>query len=1763
MTPTDRFTARRTGIPVTHKTSKALRKGGLGLVQVRHRHRFRPSLLALEERTLLSTFTVTSTLDDGSSGSLRWAITQANNGGDDETIQFDSTAFSTPQTITLTQGQLELSATTGSETITGPAAGVTVSGNNTSRVFQVDGNVTSSMTRLTITGGLTSGRADGAGLSIARGGSTTLTDCTISGNRAVNGAAGGGLFNLGTATLTYCAIRDNIATYSGAGMLNGGTITATNCTVSGNGGTGGAGLQNTDGFAVLTNCTFSGNSSGGPGGGIFTTGDFTGSAGRTALINCTVSGNAGSRGGGLDSEYFGITSLTNTIVAGNQGDIASGNSGSNNLIGGNLIGGNPLLAPLGNFGGPTQTMALLPGSPAIDAGTSGPNIPTTDQRGADRAGTVDIGAFESQGFTFAAVSGSTPQTSDIGVTFTNPLAVTVTANNPVEPVDGGVVGFVTNPAANGASAIFSAHSAEIASGLAAITAAPDNVLGSYTVAANAGALSVTFDLTNTGNVLSALVVNTTSDSVAPGPGLVSLREAVTFLNTGPSGTATISFDPTVFAAAQTITLTTSQLELTQGNITITGPDAGVTVSGGGLTRVFQVDAGVTASISGMTITGGSASNGGGLYNSGTLTLRDCTLSGNTASQFGGGLFSSGGSATLTNCTVTRNAAALYGGGVENRGVIALTNCTVSGNSANQNVGGLDQHGGTATLIDCTLSGNAHGGLANSGGTIALTNCTVGGNSGGGLTTNSGVTGTATLTNCTVSDNGGTGIVNFVGTATLLNCTISGNTSFGAGGMDNGFGGQATLTNCTIFGNTTTGVFYQDGGMLDIYADAATLINCIVSGNTNGDLYSYYGSFDLENTIVGGDHGDPRVGPLGYCGGPTKTMPLLPGSPAIGAGADSGITTDQRGLPLDSPIDIGAFQVQSGPIVVNTNVDGEVTPVGQLNLRQAVRLANVLGGNQTITFDPTVFATAQTITLTDGQLELSDTTGTETITGPAVGLTISGNNAGRVFQVDSGVTAGLRGLTITGGNAVNGGGLYDSGGTVDLNDCTVSGNSATGNGGGLFAYLGTITLSGSTVSGNSATGIGNASFDDAIGGGLCLEFGTATLSNCMIDNNTAPNGSGGGMALLGNMATLTNCTVSGNSATGNGGGLFTTSLYNSLYGQTFAGTTTLTNCTVSGNSATGNGGGLYNNGTTTLQNTIVAGNTGSGSSASDIEGSVASTSSFNLIGTGGSGGLINAVDGNLVGVANPGLESPADNGGPTESVALLPGSPAIDAGNDALIPAGVITDGRGIGYPRSNGTTVDIGAFEYGSGQSQTISFGALASQTYGATHSVNLTASSSSNLPVSFAIISGPATISAGVLTITAGAGAGNVVVEAFQAGNSLYAGAALDQTLTVNTATLTITPDAGQSKAYGAAVPAVTATATGFAGGDSYSLLTGAPGTLATASSAVGTYAFTLGSLTAGLNYTLVLATSSPTLAVTPAQLIIMPGAGQSKVYGSAVPAVTATATGFASGDSSSLLTGAPGTMANASSAVGTYAFTLGSLTVGPNYTLVLATSATFGVTPASLVITAQSASTTSGQLLPVLTASYTGFVNGDSPASLTSPASIVTTATSASPAGAYPILVQGSSSLNYTITRMPGTLTVTNASTILLSASLRSIKIAKNKMAKAIVLVWSAALSAADALNKANLHLSTVPSSKKQKPVSVPIGQVLYQAGTTSLSLVTKKPLNSKVRTQLTINSSHLHDINGNLVINSTSGQPTVITVVLVNGSGVVNRARKSIER
>ena len=422
--------------------------------------------------------------------------------------------------------------------------------------------------------------------------------------------------------------------------------------------------------------------------------------------------------------------LGNTLVAGNTATtgwpdvgrvtgvfVSSGNNligntdGSNTAWTGSDLTGTgaapllPVIAALGNYGGPTQTMPLLPGSPAIDAGSNAliPGGVTTDQRGDSRIvnSTVDIGAFESSGFTFAVTSGS-GQSTNAYTTFSAPLVATVTANNASEPVAGGLVTF-TAPG-SGASATLSGSLATLsATGTATVTAAANNIAGSYSVSATATGITIpaSFSLTN---LPATLVVNNPTDT--PVAGETDLRQAITLANS-LTGANTITFDPTVFATPQTITLNGTQLSLTNttGTETITGPAAGVTISGNHASRVFLVNASVTASISGLTISGGTVTGvGGGLDNLGTVTLTNVTLSGNTASTIGGGLYNKA-TATLIGCTVSGNSVGIRGGGLWSSGTITLINDILSGNSASTNTGGGLYNKATATLTGCTVSGN--------------------------------------------------------------------------------------------------------------------------------------------------------------------------------------------------------------------------------------------------------------------------------------------------------------------------------------------------------------------------------------------------------------------------------------------------------------------------------------------------------------------------------------------------------------------------------------------------------------------------------------------------------------------------------------------------------------------------------------------------------------------------------------------------------------------------------------------------------------------------------------------------------------------------------------------------------------------------------------------------------------------------------------------------------------------------------------------------
>jgi hypothetical protein len=291
--------------------------------------------------------------------------------------------------------------------------------------------------------------ASSPGGGISNTGSVTLTSCTISGNTAIGAA--GGVGNDGTATLTDCTVSGNSAQSGigtdphayGGGIGNSGMLTLSNCTVSGNSAAdNGGGIAN-NGTLMVTDSTLSANSPGGI---------YNEYQGTLTVTDSTLSGNIYS---GIYSDYQSTLTLSNTIVAantfgGNPSDII-GNVNANssyNLIGtggsGGLIDGvnhnhvgvaNPGLGPLGYYGGPMQTMALLPGSPALNAGD--PNeLGTADQRGVVRSGGVNIGAYQASATTFLV---SAPDMVQAGV----PFDVTVTAVDPFNQVAVGYTGTVT------------------------------------------------------------------------------------------------------------------------------------------------------------------------------------------------------------------------------------------------------------------------------------------------------------------------------------------------------------------------------------------------------------------------------------------------------------------------------------------------------------------------------------------------------------------------------------------------------------------------------------------------------------------------------------------------------------------------------------------------------------------------------------------------------------------------------------------------------------------------------------------------------------------------------------------------------------------------------------------------------------------------------------------------------------------------------------------------------------------------------------------------------------------------------------------------------------------------------------------------------------------------------------------------------------------------------------------------------------------------
>lgn len=685
-----------------------------------------------------------------------------------------------------------------------------------------------------------------------------------------------------------------------------------------------------------------------------------------------------------------------------------------------------------------------------------------------------------------------------------------------------------------------------------------------------------------------------------------------------------------------------------------------------------------STINGNTATGGGC--GGGVWNTGDITIDGSTIDSNTH-QCGAGFFNTG-SGTLTNSSVTNNTATSGGpAGIGNDGDLTITNATISGNDGSSFGGGIANFGSMA-IEDSTISqntaGSGGGGIGDNG-TSTITNSTIDNNSagstgccgGGGLEV--GGSGSTTLNGVTVRDNNSAkeaGGIFVFGDLTLVNTMVTGNTAAQIGGgihVDSGatlsmtggevtgndafFGGgissegpcvpcgqptpgTATLEGVAVDNNTTDHV---GGGLLLFNGTDVRLSNSTVSFNqaldSGGGIANGDSTLTLDGSTVSGNIAVIGPGGIDNDGSLTVSNSTITGNTQTGGCCGGGL--GNRGNATIDGSTVSSNTAENGAGIYNT---------GSLKL-----------SNSTID--------SNTSTCCGGGLS-NEHSGTATLDNVTLSDNSTGGSGGGIYNFLSGALT-LKDSRVTGNDGNDGGGIFNGdGGALSIIRTEISGNTAVEKGGGIesapYGNTPTLTVEDSTISGNSA----------AQGGGIHSE-GTLTVEGSTLSGNMADGGAG--LQNVGS-ATVVNSTISANSATVNGGAI----------DNLPDGTVALRNVTVSGNSGA-SGPGLANGtgAVATLKNTILANSVGGG----DCEGNVTSQG-YNLIEDPTGCTIGGDTTGNLTGL-DPMLGPLANNGGPTRTHALLFGSLAIDAGSPSCPPPA--TDQRGLTRPQ--GTACDMGSYE--------------------------------------------------------------------------------------------------------------------------------------------------------------------------------------------------------------------------------------------------------------------------------------------------------------------------------------------------------------------------------------------------------------------------------------------------------------------------------------
>lgn len=790
------------------------------------------------------------------------------------------------------------------------------------------------------------------------------------------------------------------------------------------------------------------------------------------------------------------------------------------------------------------------------------------------------------------------------------------------------------------------------------------------------------------------------------------------------------------AAGSTVTLT--DVDVTDS--VTTGGDAGM----GG--AVFN-DGSLT--ISGGTFSGNAASgmagSGGALLSNGMLTVSDTSFENNTANRAGGAVELGGSSSSsFTDVTMSGNShvAPMPGNGgalhISGSGTATLSGGTYDNNTAGSEGGALWNSAGAMTITGAaSFSGNealgsaadnGGGALFNNGGTLSVDGATLDGNAASGAAGSGGAIfnngGTLTVTNSTISNNtanrAGGGIEdNAADTPTTVVLQATDFTGNSVSGIDDA--GTITAGNGGAVHITGNGTFTADGGT--------------VSGNTafaeGGGFWNGSGSMALSGVsfdanAANGDDADNGGGALFNKGG-VITLDLdtsITGNTALGvSGSGGGIFNDDGRIIAVGATITGNLANRAGGGIEDKITNS--TPSAQM---PSILLTNVtLDGNGAGT-DAAGAPSADANPGNGGGLHVS---------GPGYVLvnsgTVSGNFAARegggLWNNAAPSTLGVSGTTFDANtalgsdseNPVGGGALFNKGGVMAVANATIMNNAATGetggSGGGILNSGGQLAVSGTQFSGNTAVRAGGAIEDNSTSGSTTVDLFNVTMDANVVGPTP---GNGGGLHVTGmaSAVTVDRSQVSNNTAANEGGGLWnfqnsTLNVYNSTVfgnaatathgGGVFsqpAATTNLINVTIASNTAGDSGGGVFVSDTaiTTAVNTLIGDNVAT-TAGPDVFGSLGGTG-YNLV--------EDDSDATLSGSSNVVGEDPLldanglqANGGPTMTVALQAGSPAVDAALGSVCAGSEIGnfDQRGIQDVRpfdgdNDGTAdCDIGAFE--------------------------------------------------------------------------------------------------------------------------------------------------------------------------------------------------------------------------------------------------------------------------------------------------------------------------------------------------------------------------------------------------------------------------------------------------------------------------------------